>query len=403
MGKLNLDLTLIFGALALSLIGIAFIFSATHHSAETGHELAYYQRQIIWLVAALILTAVIYLIPLKIHEAMAYVYYWLALGLLILVLIITPSGAARWFNFGSFAIQPVEFAKVALCIALARFFAYRRTKLHQFRNIFASILMVIVPTLLVIKQPDLGSSLVGLAIFLGILIWTGMPVSKLILIISPVLSIIAAFHWISWAIFFLAFLLLLYLSRPKLLPGLVFFLVNLILGMATPILWNRLHEYQRLRILIFLDPGQDPAGAGYQIIQSKIAIGSGGFWGKGFMQSTQTKLDFLPAQHTDFIFSVIGEELGFVGGLVVIILFAIVIVRGYMIAYKVRNTFYCYMAGGLTTAILFQMVINIGMTIGLMPVTGLPLPFVSYGGSSLLFFWGIIGLLLAINRDWQEY
>jgi len=403
MGRLNLNFVLIFAALALSLIGIAFIYSATHHASEPGQQLLYYQRQMVWLVAALILAAIVYFIPLKMHEAMAYIYYWLALGLLALVLVITSDGAARWFNFGSFAIQPVELAKVALCLALARFFAYRRTKLHHFRIIFAGILIVLIPTILVIKQPDLGSSLVGLAIFFGILIWTGMPISRIILIISPVLSVVTAFHWIAWAIFFSAFILLLFLSRPKLLPGMIFFLLNLLLGMATPILWNRLHEYQRLRILTFLDPGQDAAGAGYQIIQSKIAIGSGGFWGKGFMQSTQTKLDFLPAQHTDFIFSVIGEEMGFVGALVIIILFAVVIFRGYLIAYKVRNTFYSYVAGGLTTAILFQMVVNIGMTIGLMPVTGLPLPFISYGGSSLLFFWGIIGLLLAINRDWQEY
>jgi rod shape determining protein RodA len=304
---------------------------------------------------------------------------------------------------GGFAIQPVEFAKIALCLALSRFLAYRHAKLHRFSTIFIGLMIVALPTILVIKQPDLGSSLVGLALFLGLLVWTGMPVSRIILVVSPVLSIITAFHWLSWAIFFFAFIFLLYLSRPRLLAGAVFLLINLVVGMATPILWNRLHGYQRLRILTFLDPGQDPAGAGYQIIQSKIAIGSGGFWGKGFMQSTQTRLDYLPAQHTDFIFSVIGEETGFIGAMVVIILFTVIIVRGFIIASKVRNTFTSYVAAGLTTIIFFQMVVNIGMTIGLMPVTGLPLPFVSYGGSSMLFFWAIIGMLLAINRDWQEY
>jgi len=402
MGKLDLDYILIFSALALSLIGIAFIYSATYHSTETG-GLLYHQRQLIWLVAALIMAAIAYFVPLKVHEAMAYVYYLVALVLLAAVLLISTNGTARWFNFGSFAIQPVEITKVALCLALSRFLAYRRGKLHRFREIFVSMIIVAIPTLLVIKQPDLGSSLVGLAIFLGLLVWTGMPISRVILVVSPVLSIVTAFHWLSWAIFFFAFILLLYISRPRLLPSLIYFVINLVLGMATPILWNRLHEYQRLRILTFLDPGQDPAGAGYQIIQSKIAIGSGGFWGKGFMESTQTKLDFLPAQHTDFIFSVIGEEKGFIGAFIVLILFATIIYRGFRIAFKVRNNFYGFVAAGLTTAIMFQMIINIGMTIGLMPVTGLPLPFISYGGSSLLFFWGIIGLLLAINRDWQEY
>ena len=402
MGKLDIDYILVISALALSLIGIAFIYSATHNMTDQV-GMPYHHKQAVWLVVSIIMAVIVYFIPLKVHEAMAYVYYIIALSLLVLVLLISQSGTARWFHFGSFSLQPVELAKVALCLALSRFLAYRRHKLLRFTTIFMGMFIVAIPTLLVIKQPDLGSSLVGIAIFLGLLIWTGMPISRVILIVTPVLSIVTAFHWLSWAIFFLAFLLLLYKSQPRLLPGLLFLIVNLVLGMATPVLWNRLLEYQRLRILTFLDPGQDPTGAGYQIIQSKIAIGSGGFWGKGFMESTQTKLNYLPAQHTDFIYSVIGEELGFVGSLVIIILFAIIVFRGYIIANKVRNTFYSYVAGGLTTAILFQMVINIGMTIGLMPVTGLPLPFVSYGGSSLLFFWGVIGMLLAINKDWQEY
>lgn len=400
--KYGFDYVLLICALALSLIGIAFIFSATYNSTEAGHQL-YYQRQILWLGLGIALATIVYFIPLKMHEAMAYVYYWISIVMLVVVLAISQGGAARWFQFGGLGIQPVEFAKVALCLALSRFLAYRQAKLHRFSTIFVGMLIVAIPTILVIKQPDLGSSLVGMAIFLGLLVWTGMPISRIALVVSPVISIIAAFHWLSWAIFFFAFILLLYVSHPRLLPGAMYFLINLVLGMATPLLWNHLHGYQRLRILTFLDPGQDPAGAGYQIIQSKIAIGSGGFWGKGFMQSTQTRLDYLPAQHTDFIFSVIGEEMGFVGGLVIIALFAIIIVRSFLIASKVRNVFYSYIAAGLASAILFQMVVNIGMTIGLMPVTGLPLPFVSYGGSSLLFFWSVVGLLLTINRDWQEY
>lgn len=402
MNKLNLDYILIISALLLSLIGVAFVYSATHYMPEQA-GLSYHQRQLLWLGAGLVLALVVYLIPLKVHEAMAYVYYFIALAMLIIVMIASREGAARWFRIGQFAIQPVEFAKVAMCLSLARFLAYRRAKLHRFSSVFIGIFIIAIPTILIIKQPDLGSALVGLAIFLGMLLWTGMPISRIIIVISPVISIITAFHWLSWAIFFSAFLLLLFLSKARVLPGIIFFAVYLSLGMITPVLWNRLHEYQRSRILTFLDPGQDPSGAGYQIIQSKIAIGSGGFWGKGFMKSTQTRLDYLPAQHTDFIFSVIGEETGFVGCAVVIVLLTIVVVRGFMIAGKARNVFYTYVAGGLTTAIFFQMVVNIGMTIGLMPVTGLPLPFVSYGGSSMLFFWGTIGMLLAINRDWQEY
>ncbi len=402
MNKLNIDFVLLISVLLLSLIGIVFVYSATHHTpVENG--LQFHQRQSIWLGAGIVMAIIIYLIPLRIHEAMSYIYLAIAIVLLTLLLLVSKGSTARWFYIGGLAIQPVEFVKIALCMSLSRFLAYRKAKLHRFSTIFIGMFIVAIPTLLVIKQPDLGSSLVGIAVFLGLLIWIGMPVSRILIVISPVLSIVTAFHWLSWAIFFFAFILLLYFARPRLLPGVVYLVLNLVLGMITPVIWNRLHEYQRLRISTFLDPGQDPAGAGYQIIQSKIAIGSGGFWGKGLFESTQTKLNYLPAQHTDFIFSVIGEEMGFIGCLVVILLFGIILFRGFMIASKVRNTFYSYIAAGLTTAILFQMVINIGMTLGLMPVTGLPLPFISYGGSSMLFFWSVVGLLLAINRDWQEY
>jgi rod shape determining protein RodA len=221
--------------------------------------------------------------------------------------------------------------------------------------------------------------------------------------ITPIISMIAAIHWVSWAIFFLLLLVLIFLSRLTLAQGFFFFIVNLLFGMITPLLWNKLHGYQKLRIIIFLDPGQDPRGAGYQIIQSKIAVGAGGIFGQGFLKGSQTKLNFLPEQHTDFIFSVLSEQFGLLGSLTVIGLFAWLFYKGFSVAFKARSQFYSYTACGLTAILVFQVLLNIGMTIGLMPVTGLPLPFVSYGGSSLLFFWAIIGFLLAINRDWQEY
>ncbi len=230
-----------------------------------------------------------------------------------------------------------------------------------------------------------------------------MPISRVILIVSPILSLIAAFHWLTWIIAFAAFLLLLYLSRPGITVSISFLLVFIGFGMATPYLWNRLHQYQRQRVLTFLDPGQDPSGSGYHVIQSKIAIGSGGIVGRGFMKGTQTKLDYLPERHTDFIYSVVSEELGFVGSIMVLLLFSLIIVRGFMVAYKARNPFNSYVAAGLTGAVAFQTLVNIGMTVGLMPVTGVPLPFVSYGGSSMLYNWVLIGVILAINRDWQEY
>jgi rod shape determining protein RodA len=235
------------------------------------------------------------------------------------------------------------------------------------------------------------------------LYWAGLTAMQLFLFVSPFISMAAASHPIAWAIFIIILLALLFITRTDLKISLGVSIVNIGFGILTPILWNRLHDYQRLRILTFLDPGRDPKGAGYQIIQSKIAIGAGGLFGSGIGGGTQTKLAYLPTQHTDFIFSVIGEEFGFIGGALIIVLFAILIARGFAIAAKTRKGFLGLTAGGLISIIAFQAMVNIGMTIGLMPVTGLPLPFVSYGGTSMLIFWVITGLLTAINRDWRLY
>jgi len=253
------------------------------------------------------------------------------------------------------------------------------------------------------RQPDLGTSLVFFALFLSMLFWAGVPILFLIVLVSPLLSLVCGFHWYTWAPFFLGFLLVLYYLRPGLVFGAFMILLNFAVGTVTSLVWSRLYDYQRLRILTFLDPGQDPQGAGYQIIQSKIAIGSGGTLGKGFLQGSQTKLAFLPMQHTDFIFTVVGEEFGLIGALVILSLFAFLIVRGVLIAKKARNTFASFTAIGVTTIFTFQMLVNIGMVIGVMPVTGLPLPFLSYGGSSMLLSWICVGLLLAICYKWYEY
>jgi rod shape determining protein RodA len=208
---------------------------------------------------------------------------------------------------------------------------------------------------------------------------------------------------LAWALYLVALLLVLYFSRPGLLFAVGVTVANLIFGMMTPLVWNRLADYQRMRIVIFLDPGRDPLRAGYQIIQSIISIGSGGLFGKGYLGGSQTRLEYLPVRHTDFVFSVLGEELGFIGGAIVIGLLAFIVYRGLQIAAKCRSTFLGTLSWGVVTIIFFQAVVNIGMTLGLMPVTGLPLPFVSYGGTSLVFFWVLIGLLVLADRHWLDY
>jgi rod shape determining protein RodA len=400
----DFDFWLFLAAFALSVIGIFLIFSSKYYSGNPSeHNL--YLKQVLWLVFGLVAAGMVFLIPLRFHDVFSYLYFFLALALLGLLVLsgINQIGAARWFRLGWINLQPSEFAKLAFVFALARYLSYTRKPIYSFKWLITVVLMVCLPTVFILKQPDLGTSLVFFALFFSILFWAGVPVLFLIVLVSPLLSLVCGFHWFTWALFFLGFLVVLYYLRPGLIFGVVMILLNFAVGTVTPLIWNRLHDYQKLRILTFLDPGRDPQGAGYQILQSKVAIGSGGILGKGFLQGSQTKLAFLPMQHTDFIFTVVGEELGLLGALVILALFIFLIIRGIIIAKKARNTFASFTAIGITTIFAFQMLVNMGMVLGIMPVTGLPLPFLSYGGSSMLLSWIGVGLLLAIGYKWYEY
>jgi rod shape determining protein RodA len=396
------SLSIFIPALALSLIGIVLIYSATYYSPVPSEHFLH-SRQLAWLIAGLVICITIYYIPLRIHEILSFAYYGLTLLLLALVLATSGEAAERWFRLGPFSFQPSEFAKLAVTIALARYLAFKKLDYEKFGWVFMMLVIIGIPAGLILIQPDLGSSLVFFALFFGILIWTGMPLNRVLFMITPVISMLAAIHWLSWGVFFLLLLVLILISRLTIMQGFFFFILNLGFGMITPLLWNKLHGYQKMRIIIFLDPGQDPRGAGYQIIQSKIAIGAGGIFGQGFLKGSQTKLNFLPEQHTDFIFSALSEQFGLIGGIIVVGLFGWLFYKGFSTAFKARNPFFGYVACGFMSILVFQVLLNIGMTMGLMPVTGLPLPFLSYGGSSLMFFWAGIGFLMAINRDWQEY
>jgi len=227
------------------------------------------------------------------------------------------------------------------------------------------------------------------------------------------LSLLSAFHWLSWSIFLLTFLTVLFLLYKRFFmtpyahftlgQGLLLLALNSGIGISTPLLWNSLKEYQQKRILTFLNPNLDPQGAGWHTLQSKIAIGSGGLLGVGYGEGTQKNLAFLPEQHTDFVYSVIGEELGFVGCTLLLLSYLLLIRRGFMIANSTKNLTKSLAAVGLVSIFLFQVTINIGMAIGLIPVAGLPLPFISYGGSSLVVSTFAIGLLLNIGRTRYEY
>jgi rod shape determining protein RodA len=398
------DLTLLVAALLLSAIGILLIYSAKLHS-ENPAEGVIYVKQMVWVLLGLSACILTFLVPLRFYEIFSYPIWVFSILTLILILMIGSSkmGAARWISIGGFNIQPSEFAKIAAIFPLARYLAYSKRSVYSFRWLVTVIGIALLPALLILRQPDLGTSLVFFAILISMLFWSGVPLFYLFLIVSPFISLVCASHWASWALFFFILVMLLYYVRPSVVFSVGFLLLNLTFGMVTPLVWNRLHDYQKQRIIVFLDPGRDPHGAGYQIIQSKVAIGSGGLAGKGYLEGSQTKLAFLPHQHTDFVYSVLGEEFGLFGGLVLLALFTFLIIKGILIARKARNTFASNVAIGLTAIIGFQMMVNVGMTLGVMPVTGLPLPFVSYGGSSMLLSWIALGILLAINSRWYEY
>ncbi|NIN00117.1 MAG: rod shape-determining protein RodA [candidate division Zixibacteria bacterium] len=404
IGSKEFDLLLVIAALILSFIGILLIYSAKLHS-DNPADRGIYIKQIIWVLLGLLVCILTFSIPLRLFEFFSNVLYFISLLTLVLILVMGSSklGAARWISVGGFNIQPSEFAKIATVLPLARYLAYSKRSAHSFRWLVSVVGMALLPALLILRQPDLGTSLVFFAVLISMLFWSGVRLSYLFLIVSPVISLICGFHPLIWAVFFLALITLLYRLRPTFVFSMSFLLLNLAFGAVTLVVWDKLHDYQKQRIIVFLDPGKDSQGAGYQIIQSEIAIGSGGLTGKGYLEGSQTKLAFLPHQHTDFVFSVLGEEFGLTGGIILLALFSLLIVRGILIAQKTRNTFASNVAMGLTAIIGFQMTVNIGMTLGVMPVTGLPLPFVSYGGSSMLLSWAILGMLLAINSRWYEY
>ncbi|MEW5993116.1 MAG: rod shape-determining protein RodA [Candidatus Zixiibacteriota bacterium] len=408
----QLDWKLIAAALILSLIGILLIMAAQYHADDSSHFL----KQFIWLAVALGMFAVVIHLPLRLFDVTAYLFYAISVGLLILVLLVgTPRmGALRWFSFGPVNLTPSDIAKVTLVLALSRYLAYSKLQPTSTRRLAVTVALVLVPVLLIIRQPDLGTSLVFLVVLCVLWFWGGLSPVYLGLILSPIIALIVfilsplentmeQYGWVVMIVYFALLLAVLFFVKPRLSLSVLIVAANLAAAMVTQLIWNRLAQYQKDRLETFLNPASEPQGAGYQIIQSKIAIGSGGLTGKGLLQGSQTRLDFLPEAHTDFIFSVLGEELGLVGALVVLLLFFYIFYRAVRIAARCRSRFASYVVMGATSILLFQFFINVGMALGFMPVTGLALPFTSYGGTSLVLCWSLIALIVSADYHWQEY
>ena len=405
------DFLLLGVALLTVLLGITMIYSATFYSENEALKAAW-QRQSFFALIALLLILSIVFIPNKVLYGLAYPLYGLSLLTLLMVLVWgSGSGdlAARWLVVGPVRLQPSELAKITTIIALAHYLAdYSRERINSLGVFLGALLIPLVPMALVVRQPDLGTAISFGAPFFPMLYWAGMRRLYIFFVISPLFSVVFAFEqFFQTPFLFAAFIIIsavvVHFLLAKLWITLTLLGVNLSAGLVTVYLWNSLLEYQKKRILILLDPDSDRLGDGWNIIQSKIAIGSGGLRGKGFLGGTQPELEFLPAAHTDFIFSVIGEELGFIGALVVLALFVFLIGRAFYIGSIVNSRFLSFVAIGLGSMLTFHVFVNIGMTIGVLPVTGLPLPFLSYGGSSLLANCIAIGLLMHIYTNRHEY
>jgi len=400
----NVDVWMIMLVLALCAIGMVTIYS-TLQGSEVSSDSRLHLKQLFWIGLGLVAMVLTAMVTYKVYYVLGPIFYLLSLISLGLLFFQggRVAGANRWLHIGGISWQPAEFAKVATIFMLAHYLSGRKIATGSIKPFLPALGLVALPVLLIIQQPDLGTSLVFLSILVSMFYGAGMKPVDLFLLLSPALSLVCAFHLVTWMIFILVLLVMLYRARPRFLATAVIFLTNFAVGIITPILWRGLHEYQQKRILVFLDPGRDPLGAGYQVIQSKVALGSGGFLGKGFLQGTQTKLAFLPAQHTDFIFSAFGEQFGFIGSLLILTLFLLFIIRGLRSAQMARNQFASLIAMGATAVFCFHVFVNLGVATGIMPVTGLPLPFMSYGGSSMITNLLLAGLLINVRYRWQEY
>ncbi len=394
-----LDMPLLLAALALVCLGLLTVYSAT--SIPGAHQ-GLWTRQLAWAGIAVVVAWIVASIHYRAYDALAWPLYVLSVLLLVLVLVKGSSamGAKRWLDLGPLHFQPSELAKVATVILLARRFDQEKLDLRRFTHWFSALLIVLVPFALVAKEPDLGTSLTFPVILITMYFWAGMPVGQLLLGLSPVLN--AALFFLTGGLWWSAGLVAVLLGavRPRLATLIMVLLLNVAVGYALPHVWNHMHDYQKRRIVTFLNPGEDPYRAGYQIIQSRIAIGSGGFKGTGYLKGTQKGLAFLPMRHTDFIFSVVGEEWGLLGTVTVVLLYALLVLRGFRLALVARSGFASLLAVGVVSALFYHIMVNILMTIGWAPVTGLPLPFISYGGTALVANGIQIGLLqnVAIRR-----
>jgi rod shape determining protein RodA len=402
--RLSADWPLPALALLLTAFGVAMVYSAGQTDVPSFVE-GIWRTQLVWFGLGVAVAFTISRTSVRLLEWGSVPVYLGACLLLLLLLFIgkgagTAASTKSWLAIGGIRLgQPSELAKIAVVLMLARVLSSQRVAPRSLFELWRPAVVVLVPWLLIMAQPDLGTGIVFIGIFFAMLFWSGTPWPLLVMAASPAVSLILAFSTGLWGAWFLLLLALVAWVRPAWVEGAVLVGANVVMGVVAPVLWDRLNPYQQRRLLVFLDPSADPRASGYHVIQSQVAIGSGGLFGKGFTLGSQKRLAFLPEQHTDFIFPVVGEELGFLGVTIVLALFCILLLRTVRIAARSSTPFASLVAFGLTAAWFTHIVVNVGMTVGLMPITGIPLPFFSYGGSFMLACWIAVGMLALISSE----
>ena len=426
----NLDIPLVSLYGVLIFMGWLNIYAASYNAAHPNifDNQMEYGKQFIWVVTALALSGIVLLFEGKFFQDYAYVIYMVVIMLLVLVLIIGKevNGAKAWFGIGSFGIQPSEFAKIGVTLALAKYLSEPGIRMQDIKTRFIAASIIIFPCVLIMLQPDTGTVLVSIA-FILVMYREGLSGNVLLLgLLAAVLSVVSLLmksatfnlpfladpvsgkYTLMIIIVCLALLLFWAIKRavvPRLRKPAYYLLIGgtigsiIFINSVDYVVEDVLDDHQRVRINILLGLEDDPQGAGYNVKQSKTAIGSGGFIGKGFLQGTLTKYKYVPMQSTDFIFCTVGEEWGFVGTSIVVILFVTLILRIFFVAERQRSKFTRIFAYCVACIFFMHLLINIGMAIGLAPVIGIPLPFFSYGGSSLWGFTLLMFMLIKLDAD----
>jgi rod shape determining protein RodA len=403
----EIDRPLVGVAVALAAYGLAALYSAGQTDVPS-FVTTIWHRQLVWLTVGVVCAWLLFRTSPRMVEWATPLVYTGALVLLVATLFFgtgagTAASSRSWLAIGGMRVgQPAELAKIAVIITLARWLAARRSAPATMRDLVVPCAIVGIPFGLVMLQPDLGSAIVFVAILFGMLFWAGTRFKLLVLLASPAIGLVLAFSTVAWGAWIILLFALVLWWRPYVWEGLAVMVANVAMGVVALPLWERLAPYQQNRLLAFLNPEVDPRATGWHIIQSKIAIGSGGFLGKGFTEGTQKRLAFLPAQHTDFIFPVIGEELGFVGVIAALALFTALILILLRIARGATDSFASLCVFGVAGMLFTHIVENVGMTVNLMPVTGIPLPFFSYGGSFLIAVCVGVGICLRISWESRQ-